>query len=171
LGFEGSLDTGIGRLSKGNTRKLALIQALLSPPRLLVLDEPFAGLDQATAASVNELLKDEVGNGGAVILCDHERRAAVPVDQHAELAGGRLHRREPADAGTPRPRTTAVVRLDPAGRRPRPELPVLEGILRIDAIESDVVSAWVEREHTDAFLAAALAAGWSVRSVRDDSGA
>jgi len=54
--IESLLDKGFRKLSTGETRKVLLIRALLSHAELLILDEPFDGLDVATAAELNALL-------------------------------------------------------------------------------------------------------------------
>jgi ABC-type multidrug transport system ATPase subunit len=56
LRFAGSLDEPLTRLSKGNAHKVGLAQAVLGDPGLLVLDEPFAGLDAETRAELPAML-------------------------------------------------------------------------------------------------------------------
>jgi ABC-type multidrug transport system ATPase subunit len=63
-------------LSKGNTQKVALAQALLAPPRLLVLDEPWTGLDAPAQRVLADLIGEVATMGGAVLFTDH--RAELP---------------------------------------------------------------------------------------------
>lgn len=56
FGVEALLDKGFRKLSTGETRKVLLIRALLSHAELVVLDEPFDGLDLASATELNALL-------------------------------------------------------------------------------------------------------------------
>ncbi|MBP2478236.1 ABC-type multidrug transport system ATPase subunit [Crossiella equi] len=91
LAFAGEPDAPMLRLSKGNTQKLALAQALLAPVDLLVLDEPWTGLDTASAAVLGELLAERARDGAAVVLIDHEEHAElVRRDRLVEIEAGRV---------------------------------------------------------------------------------
>ncbi len=57
--------------SKGMTQKVALASALLTEPKVLVLDEPLSGLDAETTLVVKELLRGFAARGGAVLYCSH----------------------------------------------------------------------------------------------------
>ncbi len=65
------LDVKIGKLSKGNRQKVALIDALQHRPPLLILDEPTDGLDPLLRHEVEDLLLDHVHEGGTVFLSSH----------------------------------------------------------------------------------------------------
>ncbi len=71
LDFAGFLDVRLSRLSKGSAQKVGLVQALLDPPGLLVLDEPWEGLDARTREQVPAIVADVVERGGAVLISDH----------------------------------------------------------------------------------------------------
>ncbi|MER7890284.1 ATP-binding cassette domain-containing protein [Micromonospora sp. NPDC094482] len=58
-------------LSKGTAQKVGLAQAMLRPPGLLVLDEPWEGLDAATRELVPELVDEVLTAGGSVLVSDH----------------------------------------------------------------------------------------------------
>lgn len=63
--------TPIGEFSKGMTQKVALAAALLTAPRLLVLDEPLSGLDVETTLVFKEILRTFAARGGTVLYCSH----------------------------------------------------------------------------------------------------
>ena len=71
LDFEKYYDSMIVTLSQGNRQKTMLIAALLHTPKLLILDEPFSGLDVRTAKVMKEIVKIHTENGGSVLLCTH----------------------------------------------------------------------------------------------------
>lgn len=98
LGFTGSRADPMARLSKGNAQKVGLTQALGCGAGLLVLDEPWAGLDAAAAAALAVLLAERA-RAAAVLVTDHTGRAArLPGARHLALAGGRVKEHAPAPA-------------------------------------------------------------------------
>lgn len=71
----GRLDLDLDRptrsLSKGNRQKLAVVLALMSAPRVLVLDEPSGGLDPLVQHEFHALLREHTTTGGSVLLSSH----------------------------------------------------------------------------------------------------
>lgn len=67
------LDTGkkIGALSSGNKKKVAIVQALLHNPELLILDEPTSGLDPLVQKTLYEILKEENAKGTTIFFSSH----------------------------------------------------------------------------------------------------
>jgi len=91
LGCEPALRQRLGALSKGTLRKLVVAQALLGRPGLVVLDEPFAGLDVDARAAVADLVAERAGDGAAVVLSDHRQGGErLTCGRHWVLDGGRL---------------------------------------------------------------------------------
>jgi len=90
LGLESVLERRIGVLSKGFRQRVALAQALLHEPQLLVVDEPTVGLDPAQQIELRRII---AGFRGAhtVILCTHQlHEAEMLCDRVALLDRGRL---------------------------------------------------------------------------------
>jgi heme ABC exporter ATP-binding subunit CcmA len=58
--------------SRGMTQRLTIARAILHDPPLLLFDEPFTGLDQASAANLSTLFKEVVANDKAVVMTTHE---------------------------------------------------------------------------------------------------
>lgn len=90
LGLIDLLDTRLDRLSKGSAQKVGLVSAVAARPGLVVLDEPFAGLDAAAAAEVPRLVRELADGGSRVVLTDHERRTGELADAVWEVAAGRV---------------------------------------------------------------------------------
>jgi len=61
----------IASLSRGNKQKIAVISALLHKPKLLILDEPFNGLDAKSSRVLKEYIKLHLERGGSVLLSTH----------------------------------------------------------------------------------------------------
>jgi molybdate transport system ATP-binding protein len=77
LGLEPLLDRRVVQLSSGELRKLVLARALARGPRLLVLDEPFAGLD-ASSRSLLRAALDELGRAGLTLVIATSRPEELP---------------------------------------------------------------------------------------------
>jgi ABC-2 type transport system ATP-binding protein len=100
LHFENFLDVRLGRLSKGSAQKVGLVQALLAPPGLLVLDEPWEGLDALTREQVPAIVAEVVARGGSVLVSDHLGEVArLPGAQRWHVRDGRVHAEPRAAAG------------------------------------------------------------------------
>jgi zinc/manganese transport system ATP-binding protein len=91
VGAEAFADSRVGTLSGGELQRVLIAHALISRPRLLLLDEPLANLDPASAHDIVLLLHELVENHGvAVLISAHEMNALIPVmDRIVYLAGGR----------------------------------------------------------------------------------
>lgn len=77
--------------SQGMKRRLALARAWLHTPLLLLLDEPFSGLDGEGQRVADALMKDVKGRGGSVILATHEwERGLAVADTVMELVDGQV---------------------------------------------------------------------------------
>jgi heme ABC exporter ATP-binding subunit CcmA len=71
-GLAARADDAVSSLSRGMRQRVALERALLHAPRLLLLDEPFTGLDQTSAAALLSRLRDEQRRGAVTVLATHD---------------------------------------------------------------------------------------------------
>ncbi|WP_439021485.1 ABC transporter ATP-binding protein [Bacillus thuringiensis] len=71
-----------GELSKGNQQKIQLIAALLHNPELLILDEPFSGLDPVNAGMLASIIEEQVKSGKTIILSSHRMEQVEAFCQH-----------------------------------------------------------------------------------------
>jgi ABC-type multidrug transport system ATPase subunit len=90
FGAEEFAHSRLRELSKGSSQKVAVAQALLGRPGLLLLDEAWTGLDQPARATLDEVVRERVSDGGAVVFVDHDpRRLAGEQDASLRVAEGR----------------------------------------------------------------------------------
>ncbi len=71
VGLEDAGDRRLGGYSKGMLQRIGLAQALLGEPKLLVLDEPTAGVDPAGSHAIRDLILQCKSRGITVLLCSH----------------------------------------------------------------------------------------------------
>ncbi len=87
----GSLGSAVGSYSHGMKQKLALISALIRRPKLLILDEPFVGLDPTASHLLKGFLAELCADGGAVFFSTHVLEVAEKLCRRiAIIKGGRL---------------------------------------------------------------------------------
>ncbi len=72
IGLGGAKQKKIKELSKGMARKLAWLQAIIHNPQVLILDEPFSGLDPYSRILMQNWLKQERQKKKAIVICTHE---------------------------------------------------------------------------------------------------
>ena len=71
LGLGHALDRPVGKFSKGMTQRLGFCQALLHEPELIILDEPFSGLDPIGRRDIRDLLLEQKAQGKTLLLTSH----------------------------------------------------------------------------------------------------
>lgn len=78
-------------LSKGNQQKIQLITALAHDPQIVILDEPFSGLDPVNAMLLKDVVKEEIARGKIVLFSSHQMNYIEEFcDNIAILNGGRV---------------------------------------------------------------------------------
>jgi len=123
-------------LSKGMCQKVAVAQALLSRPDLLVLDEAWTGLDQAARGMLDTAVRERLAEGATVLFVDHDTaRLADRVDERWQLAGAAVSVISGGDGARPAGRTpvSATVVIEVTGLEPgmAAQLDRLPGVVSI----------------------------------------
>ena len=72
LGMTEYRDKKLEVLSKGNQQKIQLITAIVHDPQIIVLDEPFSGLDPVNAMLLEDTVKEEISKGKIVLFSSHQ---------------------------------------------------------------------------------------------------
>ncbi|MBQ1616994.1 MAG: ABC transporter ATP-binding protein, partial [Ruminococcus sp.] len=81
----------ISSYSHGMKQKLAVISAWIHSPRLIIMDEPFVGLDPKAAFKLKEMMREHCDNGGAIFFSTHVLEVAEKLcDKVAIIKQGRL---------------------------------------------------------------------------------
>ena len=92
------LDRSVGNLSVGQKYKLLLAAVLVMEPRILLLDEPCAQLDQDGIDALNAILENFLAEGGSVVLCEHDPAPLRAIQRIFAIADQTLR---PADNPAP----------------------------------------------------------------------
>ncbi len=85
FGIKDVLGNLISSYSHGMKQKLALISAFIRHPKLLILDEPFVGLDPEATLKVREQMKEICSNGGMVFFSTHVLEVAQKICDHVAI--------------------------------------------------------------------------------------
>ncbi|MFI8965475.1 ATP-binding cassette domain-containing protein [Streptomyces sp. NPDC053493] len=179
-------DTPLGELSKGTSQKVAVAQALLAEPGLLVLDEAWTGLDTGARAELDRAVRERVAAGGRVVFVDHDpRRLAGEADAAYEVSAGGVRRLDPAPASQPAPASSPAppalaVPLGPASPTAPASAPPASPRVRIrasgggrvpagaggGAVDADGrLTLTVAAAGSDAVLRGLLDAGWHIEHL------
>ncbi|GGJ84633.1 ABC transporter ATP-binding protein [Streptomyces camponoticapitis] len=167
FGAAGHARTALSELSKGTSQKVAVAQALLAEPELLVLDEAWTGLDSAARTQLDLAVAERVAAGGTVVFVDHDpRRLAGASDAVHTVAGNALVRGTPETSPAEQGPRVRVLAVGPPGAAPPDGLPGAPSYE--PGPEAGTVRLSVAAAHSDALLRALLAARppWHIREVR-----
>lgn len=78
-------------LSGGERRRLEIARALVSDPKIILLDEPFTGIDPVTIASIQEVIRRLRDEGIAILITDHQVRETLQItDRSYVIRAGRV---------------------------------------------------------------------------------
>ncbi|SEK76167.1 ATP-binding cassette domain-containing protein [Streptacidiphilus jiangxiensis] len=163
FGAAGYADQPLRELSKGSCQKVAVAQALLGEPELLVLDEAWTGLDRAARETLDAAVLERVADGAAVVFVDHDpARLAGLAEVGWSVAEGRVRVDEP-DGSRPR---RAAITITVHGLAAS-WLGGLTGVLEVVARGDGSVRLGVAAEASDDVLRAVLSRpGAHVQEVR-----
>jgi ABC-type multidrug transport system ATPase subunit len=159
LGLQPGPDVAVRLLSKGNNQKVALIQALLAPVDLLVLDEPHAGLDAAARLELDRTITARAVAGAAIVFSAH--RPTTVDCRRLRLTAGQLSE-EAVDV------VSAEVRITVRGSAGRVEAACVDAGIDAEVAGPTSDGRWTvraSREASDDILRTLLAAGWSIDVV------
>ncbi|MER6194873.1 ATP-binding cassette domain-containing protein [Streptomyces cyaneofuscatus] len=91
LGLEKARRSRLSELSLGNQQRVQLAAALLHAPQLLILDEPFSGLDPSAVAVMSDVLKEQAAQGKPVLFSSHQLDLVERLcDQVVIISDGRI---------------------------------------------------------------------------------
>ena len=79
------LGAPISSYSHGMKQKLALVSALIHKPKLILLDEPFVGLDPVSSHAFKEIMNEFVKNGSAIFYSTHVLEVAEKICKHVAI--------------------------------------------------------------------------------------
>lgn len=85
LGLGDRADAKVEELSHGNQQRVQLAAALVHTPELLVLDEPFAGLDPVAVHTLAQVLRDEASRGAAVVFSSHQLELVEDICEEVSI--------------------------------------------------------------------------------------
>ncbi len=102
-GYETPVGEAGGLLSGGQRQRLALARAIYGQPRLVVLDEPNANLDDAGEAALVRAVQELRAQGSSVVLVTHRPGILAAADRVLTLRSGRIESDVPRDAASAAP--------------------------------------------------------------------
>lgn len=92
-------DTPVRRLSRGLQQRVSIARAMVHEPRVVLLDEPFTGLDEAGARALSDALTTLKAHGAALVLVTHNLTEGLSLGTHvAVMHAGRLVLKRPRAA-------------------------------------------------------------------------
>ncbi len=90
------IDKKVEELSKGNQQKIQFISAVLHKPKLLILDEPFSGLDPVNVEQLKSAVVDLKNNGTSIVFSSHRMEHVEELCQHLCI----MHKGKPVVHGS-----------------------------------------------------------------------
>lgn len=165
VGMGHACDLQIRRYSKGMVQRIALAQALVGEPRLLVLDEPTSGLDVLGRQLIRDIVLEQKKAGTTVIFCSH----IIPdvealCDRVAVLVGGTLAKEGKVSDLVSDERALMQATIEGADRE-AVAARLGEWLISTDEV-GDRLIIRLQEAHVREVLARALEAGWRITSLQ-----
>ena len=133
--LKADLNKPLGSLSRGNRQKIALIQALMHQPKILILDEPTSGLDPLIQDEFYSLLKEAKQRNVTIFMSSHILSEVQKVcDKVGIIRAGKLVSEQSIDELAQEAAQTFVIRF--SNKPPLAELKKLPGIKKV-SIQKD----------------------------------
>ncbi len=169
-GLSDRLEQAAGALSRGLRQRLAIAQAIVHQPRVLLLDEPAAGLDPQARRDLSQLLLSLKQGGMTLVVSSHilaeleDYSDRMIIVDHGRIAGGQTITLK--DAAHTRVRIVLAT--------PRPDLPAfLHGMANIEVLADGNMRALVslsgDASERAALLAALIQNGFAVAEFAEDA--
>lgn len=163
-------DRPVRDLSKGWLQRTVLAQALVARPALLLLDEPWTGIDDPGHWHLRTVIERALGDGAALLMTSHEATRVAGV-RRVHLTAGRITEAPPtgapdvapARAGVAGDRVVLLVARDGAHPDPRALVGLPGCVAQRPTAEG--VELVVDARDGDGLLAHAIASGWHVQRV------
>lgn len=164
LGLGDRLDDPLEKLSHGNQQRVQLAVSIANDPVLMVLDEPFNGLDPIAVNTLRTSLDERVAEGSGVLFSSHQLDLVERLcDEIVIIVGGRVRA-----SGTPRSIRAATGRRTVEIEVEHPQMPLSQALDRFDFVEGSTASATVAVDDTSALSALMEAAGRAGEVTRFD---
>lgn len=161
--------TPMAQLSKGSSQKVAVVQALLAEPELLVLDEAWTGLDADAREELERAVAERTAGGTAVVFVDHDPRrlAGAPDATYTVRDAGLDRRTDQVPSDTTGPHVIVVVQGPRGGQLPTD---VPRTVTSVEEPTPGTHRLTVPASHSDVLLRTLLTARppWHVVSVTQE---
>lgn len=165
VGMGDACDLQVRRYSKGMIQRIALAQALVGEPKLLVLDEPTSGLDVLGRQLIRDIVLEQKKAGTTVLFCSH----IIPdvealCDRVAVLVGGKLAKEGKVSELVSDERALMQATIEGATREAA-AAQLGELVTSMDQLGDRLIIRFQEA-HVREVLAKSLEAGWRVTSLQ-----
>ena len=97
FGIEKLRKNKAGSLSGGERRRLEIARCLVSEPEIILLDEPFTGIDPVTIQSIQQIIRDLKARGISILITDHQVRETLQITDRSYV----VHKGQVLCHGTP----------------------------------------------------------------------
>ena len=92
MGFGHTMDSQLIELSSGEHKKLQLLKSLWLKPQLLIIDEPYTGLDKQSRIELNIWLDELVNEGVQLIIISNDSQLPTAINRFAHIVDGKLEK-------------------------------------------------------------------------------